>query len=287
MIFQIFITETLFWILASMLLVLIIALILTHIAVIIWVYNDAKIRKMESKLWFLITFSVGLIGLAVYLVVRNPIPIETTPKTGELYENDIKSIKFEISYKETGFPKTKKITTLDLSYSFIIGVLGGIISSLIPFSLLIKVWFPFTGGTQLVSGHHVIWASIVYGLTKKKYNIFLTMFSKGLLEFLLGDPWGLLILFVNCAEAYFLIVSFVIFEGVGEKETKLGWGLAGGFGNFSQAIFFWFANQRFYLHWSLWALAIIFAFISGILIVGILGRAIKNYLIKAGVPTTF
>jgi len=198
-----------------------------------------------------------------------------------------KSIDLKDSYTKTGFIEKKKITNLDLSYAFIIGVLGGIISSLIPFSLLIKVWYPFTGGTQLVSGHHVIWASIVYGLTKKKYNIFLTMLSKGMLEFLLGDPWSILIVFVNLMEAFFLVIGFFIMESLGEGETKLGWGIAGGFGNFFQAPFFWILNQRFYLHWSLWSLAFIFAFISGVFIVGILGRAIKNYLIKAGVPTTF
>lgn len=261
---------------------------LTWIAIIIWVYNDTKKRNMESILWFVIAFLTGFIGFIVYLLVRNPITQKTIPINEESYETEItKSTGSEISYKETGFPETKKLTNLDLSYSFIIGVLGGIISSLIPFSLLIKVWYPFTGGTQLVSGHHVIWASIVYGITKKKYNIFLTMLSKGLLEFLLGDPWGLIIIFVNLMEAYFLVISFVIMEGLREGKTKLGWGIVGGIGNFPQALFFWFINQRFYLHWSLWALASIFAFISGVFITGILGRAIKNYLIKAGVPTTF
>ncbi|GAG89859.1 unnamed protein product, partial [marine sediment metagenome] len=40
-------------------------------------------------------------------------------------------------YKITGFGQlgSKKLTLLDLLYSTIIGVLGGIISSLIPFSL--------------------------------------------------------------------------------------------------------------------------------------------------------
>ena len=191
-------------------------------------------------------------------------------------------------YRETGFIlNIKKITNLDLLYSTIIGVLGGIISSLIPFSLLNKVWFPLTGGTQLVSGHHVIWASIIYGLTKKKPAIFLTMFSKGLLEFLFGDPWGLLIIFVNLIEALFLSLGFLFMEKIGEGETKLGWAIAGGFGNFFQAPFFWVINQRWYLHWSLWILAFIFAFVSGMVIVGLLGRTVKNYLIKAGVPTTF
>ena len=195
--------------------------------------------------------------------------------------------EYQEKFKETGFIEKKKITNLDLTYSFIIGVLGGIISSLIPFSLLIKVWFPFTGGTQLVSGHHVIWASIVYGLTKKKQNIFFTMISKGLLEFLLGDQLGLLIIFVNFMEAFFLAIGFLIMEKVGEGETKLGWGFAGGFGNIFQAPFIWIIKQRWFLHWSLWALAFIFAFLSGIFIVGLLGRTIKNGLIKAGVPITF
>jgi hypothetical protein len=195
--------------------------------------------------------------------------------------------EYQEGFRETGFIETNKLTILDLTYSFIIGVLGGIISSLIPFSLLIKVWYPLTGGTQLVSGHHVIWASIIYGLTKKKRNIFFTMISKGLLEFLLGDTWGLLIIFVNIMEGFFLAIGFFIVEKLGEGETKLGWGIAGGLGNFFQAPFFWILNQRWFLHWSLWALAFIFAFLSGIFIVGLLGRTVKNGLIKAGVPTTF
>jgi ABC-type thiamin/hydroxymethylpyrimidine transport system permease subunit len=181
----------------------------------------------------------------------------------------------------------KKFTNLDLIYASILGILGGIISSLIPFGLLIKVWYPLTGGTQLVSGHHVIWASIVYGITKKKGAIVITMLSKGLLEFLLGDAWGLIIIFVNFIEALFLVLGFYLMEKIGEGETKLGWGIAGGMGNFFQAPFFWILNQRWFLHWTLWVLAFIFAFISGVLIVGLLGKTVKNSLIKAGVPTTF
>lgn len=192
-------------------------------------------------------------------------------------------------YRRTGLSLegTKKLTTLDLLYSAILGVLGGFISSLIPFSLLIKVWYPLTGGTQLISGHHVIWAAIIYGLTRKKKTILLTMFTKGLLEFMLGDVWGVLIIFVNLMEGFCLIAGFLLMEKLGEGDTKLGWGIAGGFGNFFQAPFFWIVNQRWHLNWTLWMLAFMFAFISGILITGVLGKITKDYLIKAGVPTTF
>jgi hypothetical protein len=192
-------------------------------------------------------------------------------------------------FRQSGYllEKNKKLTLLDLLYSTILGVMGGIISSLIPFALLIKVWYPLTGGTQLVSGHHVMWATIVYGLTKKKPTIMITMITKGVLEFLFGDAWGLLIILVNVMEGFFLIVGFMVMEKIGEGETKLGWSIAGGFGNFFQAPFFWIINQRWYLHWVLWVLAFMFAFISGMIITGLLGRTTKNYLIKAGVPTTF
>jgi ABC-type thiamin/hydroxymethylpyrimidine transport system permease subunit len=153
--------------------------------------------------------------------------------------------------------------------------------------LLIKVWYPLTGGTQLVSGHHVIWGVIVYGLTKDKKDIVLTMVTKGIIEFLLGDLLGLVIIFVNIMEGLFLALGFYIVEKLGEGDSKLGWGIAGAFGNFFQAPFIWIVKEKFHLHWSLWALAFIFAIISGILITGILGRTIKNGLIKAGVPTTF
>ena len=216
--------------------------------------------------------------------------IKNNEKKLENEYSDLEKYRREdIDYKETGPGQedSKKLTTLDLVYSAILGVLGGFISSLIPFSLLIMVWYPLTGGTQLVSGHHVMWASIIYGITRKKKNIMVTMISKGLLEFLLGDPWGLIIIFVNIMEGFCLAGGFFIMEKFGEGETKLGWGIAGGFGNFFQAPFFWIINQRWHLHFTLWILAFMFAFISGILITGILGRAIKNYLIKAGVPTTF
>ena len=192
-------------------------------------------------------------------------------------------------YRKTGYGQldAKKLTNLDLLYSAIIGILGGFISYLIPFDLLIKVWYPLTGGTQLVSGHHIIWAAILYGLTRKKKTIVLTMISKGLIEFLMGDQWGLLIIFVNFMEGVCLLFGFWLMEKVGEGDTKLGWGIAGGIGNFFQAPFFWIINMRWHLHWVLWVLAFMFAFISGILITGLLGRTVKNYLIKAGVPTTY
>ncbi|MBN1802333.1 MAG: ECF transporter S component [Candidatus Lokiarchaeota archaeon] len=192
-------------------------------------------------------------------------------------------------YEATGLgtDDSKRLTNLDFIYAMIFGVLGGIISSLVPFSLLIKVWYPFVGGAQFVSAHHVIWGALVYGLTKKKNNIMLVMSVKGILEFLFNDPWGVLIIFVNLFEGAFLVLGFILAEKFKEGDTRLGWVVAGGFGNFFQAPFFWLLNQRFYLHWVLWVITFSFAIISGMLIIGIMARSLTNNLIKAGVPTTF
>ena len=76
------------------------------------------------------------------------------------------------------------------------------------------------------------------------------MLTKGLLEFLLGDAWGILIIFVNLMEGFFLAIGFFFMEKVGEGETNLGWGIAGGFGNFFQAPFFWIINDGRYIGYS-------------------------------------
>ncbi|MFX1236761.1 MAG: hypothetical protein ACFFAS_18965 [Promethearchaeota archaeon] len=191
-------------------------------------------------------------------------------------------------YKPTGF-KTKenrKLNNLNVIYSIIFGVLGGIISILVPFKLLIMVWYPFVGGGHLVSAHHILWAALANGFTKNKKTIMLTMSIKGLLEFLFNDPWGLIIIGANLLEGAFLMLGFYLVEKLEEEKTCLGWAIAGGFGNFFQAAFFWILYQRFYLHWILWVITFTFAIVSGIFIIGLLAKSLKNSLIRAGVPTT-
>lgn len=47
------------------------ALVLFWIAVLIWVYRDAERRKMNGVLWGLLVFIGNLVGLIIYLIVRN------------------------------------------------------------------------------------------------------------------------------------------------------------------------------------------------------------------------
>ncbi|MBA7507188.1 hypothetical protein ES706_05904 [subsurface metagenome] len=177
------------------------------------------------------------------------------------------------------------ISIRTLIYATIFGTIGGIISSVIPFSLLVKVWYPLTGGTQLTSAHHIIWVAIFYGLTRNKPGILISMLTKGILEFLITGSYGIVIIGINLLEGASLLVGFFIMEHLNEGDSKLGWGIAGGIGNITQVPVFWYISGKlFTLHISLFILAMIFAFLSGVFIAGLLGKVIKDYLIKAGVP---
>jgi hypothetical protein len=175
-------------------------------------------------------------------------------------------------------------STHDLVIIAILGVMGGFISGLIPFSLLVKTWFPFVGGTQMVSGHHILWFVIVYGITKKKLAIILTAIMKGFIMLLLGAEWGALEIAISVYEALFTIVGFYIMEKFNEGTTSFGWGMAAGLGNLSQVPFFWILSGKIYvLHISLFIMAMMFAFASGVIVAGLLGKKITELLEKAGV----
>ena len=112
----------------------------------------------------------------------------------ENIESDTPQLIFQKTGKSNPRVRAKQskysLSTLDILIGAILGVMGGFISGLIPFSFLVKTWYPFVGGTQLVSGHHLLWMFIAYGLTKKITVIPLTAIIKGFINFLLGAQWG-------------------------------------------------------------------------------------------------
>ncbi len=55
----------------AIVLITIISLII-QVAIGVWIYKDAKKRKMEAALWLLIVLLTGLIGLIIYFIVRDP-----------------------------------------------------------------------------------------------------------------------------------------------------------------------------------------------------------------------
>ena len=175
-------------------------------------------------------------------------------------------------------------STQELLIASILGIMGGFISSLIPFSLLIKTWYPFVGGTQLVSGHHLLWMVIVYGLTNKKSTMILTATIQGFIGFLFGSNWGILEVAIMLYEGVFLILGFILIEFFHEGNSNLGWALAGGIGNASQVPLFWIITGKIWLiHWSLFVMACMFGFISGVFLAGLLGKLISKRIKNSGI----
>ena len=176
-------------------------------------------------------------------------------------------------------------STREIILLSILGIMGGIISSLVPFDLLIKTWFPLVGGTQLVSGHHLIWLVLGYGFTRKKSAILYVGMVKGFMDFMIGSQWGLFEIVINIYEGFFLIIGFIIIENVfNERETRLGYSIAGGIGNFTQVPLFWYITGKLVIYpTTLFIMAIMFAFLSGCIISGYLGKIILEKIEKAGI----
>ncbi len=51
-----------------------VVVLVVWILVLIWVYRDAEERQMSGLLWVIVCFFLGIIGLIIYLVVRNDKP---------------------------------------------------------------------------------------------------------------------------------------------------------------------------------------------------------------------
>ncbi|MCF2140215.1 MAG: hypothetical protein K9W44_09205 [Candidatus Lokiarchaeota archaeon] len=173
-------------------------------------------------------------------------------------------------------------STEDLLIGSILGIMGGFISGLVKFDLLVKTWYPFVGGTQLISGHRLLWMMIAYGLRRKKPIIFLTAIIQGFLNYLFGSQWSILEIGFTFYESVFLFFGLSIMQLFGENDTKLGWGLAAGLGNLSQVPLFWIITGKiFILHWSLFVMSCMFGFLSGFLIAGLIAKLVVDRILAA------
>ncbi len=202
--------------------------------------------------------------------------------------SDVPKNGSDLLFQKTGigsahFQTRKKfysLTTLEMLIGAILGVMGGFISGLIPFSLLIKTWYPFVGGTQLVSGHHILWMFIAYGLTKKILIVPFTAIIKGFINFLLGAQWGAIEILISLYEGFFLMVGILFILFIKEEKSYFGWGIAGGIGNAAQVPLFWLMTGKIYvLHWTLFVMACMFGFLSGVIIAGVLGLLITKKIL--------
>ena len=113
--------------------------------------------------------------------------------------------------------------------------------------------------------------------------IFLSGTIKGLIEFLLGSQWGAMEIFISLYEGFFLFLGIILIQLIREEKTFVGWGLAGGIGNAAQVPLFWIVmTGKYYIidHTLFW-MALMFGFLSGVVITGLLGKLITNKIEKS------
>ena len=211
-------------------------------------------------------------------------------KTAIAKNHENESISIEIDDEgliDTGVKDNNKnyyFSTKDILTIAVLGVMGGIISGLIPFSLLVKTWYPLMGGSQLTSGHHYIWLVLAYGITKNKLSPIITGSIKGFVMFMVGANWGILEIAFSAYEGALVSIFFWLVEKLGEGDTMLGWCVASGLANVGEVPLFWIISGKIKIyHPSLFILAMMFAFISGVFIAGMLSKLIVKKLKDTGV----
>ncbi|MHA1791149.1 MAG: ECF transporter S component [Promethearchaeota archaeon] len=182
-----------------------------------------------------------------------------------------------------------RFTTLDLLYIAICGVMGGFVSSYIPFNAILKNAFPPPNPyTWLLSAHHMLWMVLAHGLTGKRFSAFSTSGVKGVLEFMLGDAYfSFWIIPLNLFEGIMVEVGLLLLNKA-KTSRMLLWVFAGagGIGNVFTPLYVWTYSSKIFIYpWYFTLMACTFAFVSGIFMAGMLGFGILKSLEKSGVKT--
>lgn len=194
-----------------------------------------------------------------------------------------------VEVKETDVMALKRkhyFSTLDIVYFAILGMMGGVISSYVPIVDLLKnVLPPPNPLPQLLGGHHLIWMVLAFGVTGKHGAAASTAVIKGILEFMVGDRLGPIIILLNLLEGISIELGFYITRSLRRAGKVMhAWGLAGGIGNVTQPPFFWLFMGRLFIFPAYFVvLACVFAFVSGIFISGLLSLSVLRFLEKAGI----
>ena len=76
--------EEIFWTFFIITMIIVgVVLFVLYIKLLIWVYHDAQKRNMDGTIWLLIVVVTGLIGLMIYLIIRDPLVAEKTEQPPE------------------------------------------------------------------------------------------------------------------------------------------------------------------------------------------------------------
>lgn len=174
-------------------------------------------------------------------------------------------------------------STRDLLMMAVLASLGGIASTYIQtLANAVHAALGFPGATQVLAGLHVIWIILAIGLTGKQGSGTVTGIIKGAVEFLSGNTHGILIVLIDVAAGIFVDLGMLPFRN---KNSYLAYSVAGGIATASNVFVFQIFASLPGDILALGAIALVglASFASGVLLAGILGKALLDSLRRAGV----
>ncbi len=179
--------------------------------------------------------------------------------------------------------KNYYFSTRDLLMMAVLAALGGVGSTYIQtLANAIHAALGFPGATQVLAGLHVIWIVLAVGLTGKQGSGTVTGIVKGAVEFLSGNTHGILVIVIDVVAGILVDLGMLPFRN---KNNYLAYSVAGGIAAASNVFVFQiFASvPTDMLAMGAVLIVALVAFISGILLAGVLGRVLLDSLRRAGV----
>lgn len=178
-------------------------------------------------------------------------------------------------------------STRDLLTMAVLAALGGVVSTYVnAVGDLFQAWLGFAGTTQWAAGLHVLWLILAVGLTRKQGAGTITGLLKGGVEFLSGNTHGVLVVLIDLVAGILVDLVMLPFRQARRPGfATLAYCLAGGLASASNVFVFQLFAAVPADTLAMGAMFLVggVAFASGVLLAGLLGRALLAALYRAGV----
>ena len=178
-------------------------------------------------------------------------------------------------------------STRDLLTMSVLAALGGVVSTYVnAVGDLFQAWLGFAGTTQWAAGLHVLWLVLAVGLTRKQGVGTITGLLKGGVELLSGNTHGVLVVLIDVVAGVLVDIAILPFRRSHRPgATTLAYCLAGGLASASNVFVFQIFAAVPADTLAMGAMFLVggMAFVSGVLLAGLLGQALLTALGRAGV----
>ncbi|MBC7248896.1 MAG: ECF transporter S component [Anaerolineae bacterium] len=178
-------------------------------------------------------------------------------------------------------------STRDLLTMAVLAALGGVVSTYVnAIGDFFQAWLGFAGTTQWAAGLHVLWLVLAVGITRKQGTGTITGLLKGGVEFLSGNTHGVLVVLIDVVAGILVDLALLPFQRARRpRAMTTAYCLAGGLASASNVFVFqlFAAVPADMLAMGAMLLVGGVAFASGVLLAGLLGRALLGALGRAGV----